>query len=247
MATSVIAVTKNTWTLISAISGLFQSIAHHNFYSFESTSGVPDQDVGRLAEKSGTGPYDFVAGNGDLYIYSVDRTIFIQFDEQTTPAAVVVGSGSDEWSNVGQITAVNAIALGGQKESEMAVLTDGSFLKFNSLAGAMFAMMRWRLGGQGESMTVGLYGSKPEDGDFERVYDLRGTIVISTGGAALAAERGGFFAEVASVTGDETLKGIFQKGTLIEVDEWDTFTEDAFYVVCTVAPTSTGDLDKSSA
>jgi len=249
MSTDIITVPKDAWTLISTVSGGFQSIAHQTFYSFESSS-VPTAitaPIKRLALKSGTTPYNFIAGSGDLYIYSPGLDIFIQFDEQTTPASVVIGSGSDEWSEVGSITVVNAISLGGHKESEMAALEPGSFLKFASLAGAMFAMMRWRLGGQSESMTVKLYSSKPENGAFERVYDERATIAIATGPSALAAERGGFFADAAVVTGDETLKGIAEKGTLIEVDEWDTFTEDEFYVVCTIAPTSTGDLDKSSA
>ena len=34
-------------------------------------------------------------------------------------------------------------------------------------------------------------------------------------------------------------KGIAEKGVKIRVNEWDTFTEDRHYVVCTVAPTST--------
>ena len=251
MATQIITVESNTWTLISAISGVFQSIANHTFYSFESTAGVPTQDIKRLASKSGTGPYLYEGGNGDLYIYSKDRKIFIQFDEQTTPMSVVVGSGSAEWENVGELTLINAIALGGQKETEMAALTAGSFLKFSSLAGAMFAMTRWRLDDVSDAMVVSIYGSKPEKdasgSSFERVYDLRGVVSISTTGTPLAAERGGYFADAAVISGDETLKGIAEKGTKIKTDSWDSFTEDEFYIVCTTAPTTKGYLDKSSA
>ena len=78
MATSMITILKNTWTLVSTVSVSFQVIGKREVYAVEATSLPDGNPYGKII--SPRRGYGFSRLDGNLYVYSVDVPANIAID-----------------------------------------------------------------------------------------------------------------------------------------------------------------------
>jgi len=133
---------------------------------------------------------------------------------------VIIGSRDGYWQKVGRVTIVNAASITPFKESDIDGATAGSLLKYEVERGMLALMLRCRIATQSGSARFDLKVAKGEIEEpltgasiktpFEKFYDNLATeVTFTTGVGAIAAERGGFYADGFSVAGtDDSLKGI---------------------------------------
>ena len=134
--------------------------------------------------------------------------------------SIIIGSLDGYWKKIGRVIIANAAAITPFKESDIDNATAGSLLKYATEKGILALMLRCRISQQSGSAAFDLKGAKGEipepltdttnDVPFERFYDdLATTVTFTTSSGAIAAQRGGYYADGFSVAGvDYTLKGI---------------------------------------
>ena len=127
------------------------------------------------------------------------------------PTAVNIGSLSEAFVKIGRVTAANASDLSPFKASDIAGADTGSLILYELAKGTLPLMIRVRLDAQSKSVTFQLKVAKPEaveDGtSYEKFYDEAATITFTTSASAIAAGRGGYYADGVSFDVDDTLKG----------------------------------------
>lgn len=132
--------------------------------------------------------------------------------KKADPSPVVIGSLGEAFANIGRVTVANASDLSPFKASDIAGADTGSLITYELAKGTLALMIRARLAIQSGSATFELKVAKPEaveDGTtYEKFYDEAATIIFTTSASAIAAERGGFYADGISISVDDTLKGI---------------------------------------
>ena len=160
---------------------------------------------------------------------------------------VVIGSLSSAFQNIGRITAVNAVDLKPFTGPDIQTATDGSKLIYELDKGTLPLMLRARLDAVSKSVTVQLKVAKKEavdDVTYSEFYDEAVEITFTTSADAIAAERGGFYADGFSIVGtDNTFKGIaafnkYAKTTFVDVMG---FLKQA--IVCTALTGAWADID----
>ena len=129
------------------------------------------------------------------------------------PSPIIIGSLADAWENVGKISAVNVATISPYYESDIDDATENSFLKYELQKGTLPLMIRARLDAQSKSVTLQLKVAKKEavSGStvYEKFYDEAVEITFSTSASAIAAERGGYYADTFAIVGtDNSFKGI---------------------------------------
>ncbi|MCK5614306.1 hypothetical protein KAR91_71230 [Candidatus Pacearchaeota archaeon] len=127
------------------------------------------------------------------------------------PTTVNIGSLAEAWKNIGRVTVAETDTnLAPYKESDIDGAASGSLIKYALEKGTLPLMIRARLDAKSKSTTFKLKVAKNENNDgtaYEKFYDEAATITFTTSANAIAAERGGFYADGVSFDVDDTLKG----------------------------------------
>lgn len=168
------------------------------------------------------------------------------------PVPISIGSLEDAFVKIpGQITALNAVDISPFKESDLETATDGSLLSFMLDKGTLPLMLRARLAAQSNSVTVKLRKAKNEAKEnttsYEKFYDFIAEVTFSTSASAIAAERGGYYADTFAIVSDESLKGIGSEGTLQKVTYLDVLGFLSQAIECTGKQTAWAEFDITNA
>lgn len=129
--------------------------------------------------------------------------------------SIVIGSLDGYWKKIGRVTTANLVALTPFKESDIDTATAGSLLKYEVEKGVIGLMLRCRISTQSGSAAFDLKVARGEEPDLtianpvEKFYtDIATTVTFTTSGSAVAAQRGGYYADGFSIAGvDYSLKG----------------------------------------